>query len=168
MAEENKQDGKKIYYPQRQLSRKTAEPILFLAEKMAQSDNETVPRESRMIDMIADAVGMATFRHQPWYREMTQEAAIARITTDMARKATMVVLTLVLKADSRRKAAENDYFTWLRNQIGAEPITVPVISDRDLAQCAIKVGKSKVISTPALGAPTRLPFRVAVLISLVC
>ena len=126
MSEEKDQPEKKLYYPQRQLSRKTAEPILFLAEKMAQSVRETVPRESRMIDRIADAVGMSTFRHQPWFREMTQEAAIARITTDMAKRATMVVLTLVLKADTKRKPSEHEYFTWLRNQIGAEPITVPV------------------------------------------
>ena len=126
MTEENDQKEGKVFYPQRQLSRKTAEPILFLAEKMADADHDKVPRESRMIDMIADAVGMSTFRHQPWFRDMTQEAAIARITTDMAKKAAMVVLTLVLKADSRRKPREHEYFTWLRNQIGADPITVPV------------------------------------------
>lgn len=126
MPEEKDQIEGKVFYPQRKLSRKTAEPILFLAEKMADADHDKVPRESRMIDMIANAVGMSTFRHQPWFREMNQDAAIARITTDLAKKATMVVLTLVLKADSRRKPKEHDYFTWLRNQIGADPITVPV------------------------------------------
>ena len=34
-----------------------------------------------------------------------------------------------------------------------EPITVPLISERDLAQCAMSMGKSNVISMPALGAP---------------
>lgn len=42
-----------------------------------------------------------------------------------------------------------------------EPITVPAISERDLAQCEIKVGKSKVISLPALGAPIKISVRVA-------
>lgn len=126
MTEENNQKEEKIFYPQRQLSRKTAEPILFLAEKMADADRDKVPRESRMIDIIADAVGMATFRHQPWFRDMTQDAAVSRITTDMAKKATMVVLSLVLKADSSRKPEEHVFFTWVRTQIGADPITVPV------------------------------------------
>lgn len=126
MTEENNQKEGKIFYPQRQLSRKTAEPILFLAEKMANADHDKVPRESRMIDIIADAVGMATFRHQPWFSEMTEDAAISRITTEMSKKATLVVLSLVLKADSRRKPEEHDFFTWVRQQIGADPITVPV------------------------------------------
>ncbi len=87
MTEENNQKEKEIFYPQRQLSRKTAEPILFLAETMADADHDKVPRESRMIDMIADAVGMATFRRQPWFSEMNEDAAISRITTEMAKNA---------------------------------------------------------------------------------
>ena len=126
MAEENKQKEGRIFYPQRQLSRKSAEPILFLAEKMANVDHDQVPRESRMIDMIANAVGLSTFRRQPWFSDMNEAAALSRITTDMAKKATMVVLSLVLKADSRRKPEEHDYFTWVRQQIEADPITVPV------------------------------------------
>lgn len=126
MIEENNQKEGKIFYPQRQLSRKTAQPILFLAEKMANADHDKVPRESRMIDIIADAVGMATFRRQPWFSEMTEDAAISRITTEMAKRATLVVLSLVLKADSSRKPEEHAFFTWVRQQIGADPITVPV------------------------------------------
>lgn len=120
------ENGSEIYIPPRQLSRKSAEPILYLAEKMAESDQEKVPRESRMIDMIANAVGLSTFRHQPWYRDMTEAAAISRITTEISKKATLVVLSLVLKADSRRKPKEHQYFTWVREQIGADPITVPL------------------------------------------
>src|SRR5690554_3044597 len=42
-----------------------------------------------------------------------------------------------------------------------EPITVPAMSERVLAQCEISVGKSKVMSLPALGEPINVPLRVA-------
>lgn len=118
-----------IYHPSRPLSRRTAEPILYLAERMANADQDPVPREERVINMIADAVGMPTFRHQPWFREMTEAAAIERLNTDLAKKATLVVLSLVLKADVKRKPSEHAYFTHIREELGAEPITVPVDLD---------------------------------------
>jgi hypothetical protein len=115
-----------ILHPSRPVSRRTAEPILFLAECMAAADQEPVPRELRIVDMVADAVGIPTFRHQPWFREMTETAAIERLNTDLAKRATLVVLSLVLKADVKRKPSEQALFTRIREALGAPPITVPV------------------------------------------
>jgi hypothetical protein len=115
-----------VTHPPRPVSRRTAEPILYLAERMASADDEAVPREERVIDQIADAVGMPTFRHQPWFREMTEQAAVQRLNTELAKMATLVVLALILKADVKRKPAEHAYFTHIREALGAPPITVPV------------------------------------------
>ncbi|HKI98360.1 MAG TPA: hypothetical protein VKB51_07800 [bacterium] len=118
-----------IVHPPRPVSRRSAEPILYLAERMASADDEAVPRETRMIDLLASAVGMPTFRHQPWFREMTESAAIERINTELAKRATLVVLALILKADVKRKPSEHAYFTRIREALGAEPVTVPVDLD---------------------------------------
>lgn len=122
-----------IFHPPRPLSRRSAEPILFLAELMARADQDASPRELRMIDRLADAVGMPTFRHQPWFRNLTEPAAISQITTDLAKRATMVVLTLVLKADAKRRPSEMAYFRKIREAIGADPVTVPVGLDEHLS-----------------------------------
>ncbi len=126
MNQENVAPTSGIFRPPRALSRKTAEPILYLADSMAKADEEVVPREMRMIDLVADAVGLPTFRHQPWFREMTEAAALQRLNTDLAKKATLVVLSLVLKADAKRRPEELAYFSKVRGQLGAPPITVPV------------------------------------------
>ncbi len=126
MNQENVAPTSNIFRPPRALSRKTAEPILYLADSMAKADEEVVPREMRMIDLVADAVGLPTFRHQPWFREMTEAAALHRLNTDLAKRATLVVLSLILKADAKRRPAEQAYFSRLREQLGAPPITVPV------------------------------------------
>ena len=115
-----------VVHPTRPVSRRTAEPILYLADRMASADNEPVPRELRIVDMIADAVGIPTFRHQPWFREMNEAAAIARLNTDLSKRAALVVLALVLKADVKRKPSEHAFFTRIREALGAAPITVPV------------------------------------------
>jgi hypothetical protein len=115
-----------VIHPSRPVSRRTAEPILYLADLMASADNEPVPRELRIVDMVADAVGMPTFRHQPWFRQMNEAAAVERLNTELAKRAALVVLALVLKADVKRKPSEHAFFTRIREALGAEPITVPV------------------------------------------
>ena len=118
--------GSRIIRPPRAISRKIAEPILWLADRMASADQEAVPRELRMVDALADAMGMATFRHQPWYRNMTEAGALRSLNSDLAKRAALVVLSLVLKADMKRRPQEQAYFSYLRQELGAEPITVPV------------------------------------------
>lgn len=126
MTEDTNTSNSRVYHPPRPVSRRTAEPILFLADRMADADDSAVARETRIIDVLADAAGMPTFRHQPWYREMTESAAVSRLTTDLAKRATLVVLALVLKADVKRKPSEHAYFTRIREALGSNAITVPV------------------------------------------
>ena len=115
-----------IQRPARPLSSHIAKPILFLAERMAQADQDSVPRETRMIDRIADAVGLPTFRYQPWFRDMTEAAALSQLNSELAKRGTLVVLSLILKADVKRKDSEMAYFRRIREALGAEPVTVPV------------------------------------------
>jgi hypothetical protein len=115
-----------VLRPGRPVSRRTAEPILYLADRMASADQEAVPRELRAVDMVADACGLPTFRHQPWFREMTETAALGRLNTDLAKRAALVTLALVLKSDAKRKPSEHAFFRRIRESLGAPPITVPV------------------------------------------
>ena len=126
MAAQSEPKISKVLHPPRPVSRRTAEPILYLADRMASSDQEAVPRELRMVDMVADACGLPTFRHQPWFREMTETAALERLNTELAKRAALVTLALVLKADVKRKPSEHAYFTHIREALGAPGVTVPV------------------------------------------
>lgn len=124
MTENN--DTSSIVHPHRVLSRKTAEPIIYLAHRMSKSDSESVRRETRIIDMVAKAVGYENYRHDSWFKDMTEAEALKRINSDLAKNACLVVLSLILKADSHRKDEEQEYFSWVRDQLGADPITVPI------------------------------------------
>ena len=115
-----------IKHPPRSLSRKSLGPILYLAERMANADEVIMPRETRIIDQLAKAAGLEKFRHEPWYLKMTEKEAIQLVSSDLAKQATMVILSLILKADMRRKDQEHAYFTNIRQQLMAEPVTVPV------------------------------------------
>jgi hypothetical protein len=115
-----------VYHPPQPVSRRMAEPILYLADLMSRADNTAVPRELRAIDAIAIAAGLAGFRHQPWFREMNEASALQRLNTDHAKRAALVVLSLVLKADLARLPNEKAFFTHIREALGAEAITVPV------------------------------------------
>ncbi len=126
MASERNPKPSGVIHPARPVSRRTAEPILYLADRMAAADQEPVPRELRIVDMVADACGLPTFRHQPWFREMTETAALQRLSTELAQRAALVTLALVLKADVKRKPSEHAYFTHIREALGAPPVTVPV------------------------------------------
>ena len=44
----------------------------------------------------------------------------------LARQGALVVLSLVLKADSDRLESEQAYFTEIRGMIGGDPVTVPI------------------------------------------
>ena len=102
-----------------------AEPILFLADRLSQLDNVAVARDSRMVDTLADALGFPTFRHQPWYREMTEAGALNSLKSENAKRAALVVLSLMFKAGGAPNNAARQYFSWVRQQLGAEPVRVP-------------------------------------------
>ena len=115
-----------VFHPPRALSRKSLLPILYLAERMASADNEAVRRETRIIDQLAQAAGMDRFRDDPDFKRLNEELAFKSIGSDLAKKATLVILSLILKADVRRKDDEHEYFSRVREHLGAAPITVPI------------------------------------------
>lgn len=126
MEPEANEKRSNVLHPPRPLSRVTLQPILYLADRMAAADNEVRPRETRMVDLLAEAALMTGFRHQDWYKQLNEEKALARIQTEQAKLGCLVVLTLLLKADGKRRPEESVYFTRIRTALGAPPITVPV------------------------------------------
>ena len=114
-----------VVHPARPLHRKYVEPILYLADRMAESDKELAAAERRMIDFLAEKSKQKDFRRQKWYRELSDKSACDRLDIDAAKLGALVVLTLVLKADVKKKAEEHTYFTRIRTQLGAPPIVVP-------------------------------------------
>ncbi len=125
MSQEHPYASGAIQRPQGRLSRKVAEPILYLADRMTQLDGEAVARDARMVDSLADALGLPTFRRQPWYRDMTEAGALHRLTSDNAKRAAMVVLSLMIKTGRTDKDAALQYFSRVRLQLGADPVRVP-------------------------------------------
>jgi len=115
-----------VIHPPRPLHRKYVEPILYLAERMARSDKELAAAERRVVDVLAKHAGLKDFRAKSWYRELSDVTACKRLDIDAAKRGCLVVLTLVLKADIKKKPEEHEYFTRLRMLLGAEPIIVPI------------------------------------------
>ena len=115
-----------VIHPARPLHRKYVEPILYLADRMAESDNELAAAERRMVDFLAANAKEKDFRRQKWYRELSDKSACERLDIDAAKLGALVVLTLVLKSDIKKKPEEHSYFTRIRTQLGAPPIVVPV------------------------------------------
>jgi hypothetical protein len=114
-----------IEKPNHPLPRKYVEPILFLAERMASMERVQPPPPQRMVDALAETVGQAGFRRERWFRELNDNRACERIDLETAKKGALVVLSLVLKADTNRGEEARAYFSKIRALLGAEPITVP-------------------------------------------
>jgi hypothetical protein len=114
-----------VIHPARPLHRKYVEPILYLADRMAESDKELAAAERRMIDFLAEKTKQKDFRRQKWYRDLSDKTACERLEIDAAKLGCLVVLTLVLKADVKKKPEEHGYFSKIRTQLGAPPIVVP-------------------------------------------
>jgi hypothetical protein len=115
-----------VIHPARPLHRKYVEPILYLADRMAESDKELAAAERRMVDFLADNAREKDFRRQKWYRDLSDKVACERLDIDAAKLGALVVLTLVLKSDVKKRPEEHTYFTRIRSQLGAPPIVVPV------------------------------------------
>lgn len=114
-----------VIHPARPLHRKYVEPILYLADRMAESDKELAAAERRMVDYLAENARVKDFRRQKWYRELNDKAACERLDIDTAKLGALVVLTLVLKSDVKKKPEEHSYFTRIRALLGAPPVVVP-------------------------------------------
>lgn len=107
------------------LPREAVQAVLFLADKLALAQQQAVARDLRMVDALADAAGMATFRHQPWYRDLTEAGAVMRLRGERAKRVALEALALVLKTDLAGHPEEKAYFTELRLAMGAPPVRVP-------------------------------------------
>lgn len=104
--------------------------MFYLAEQMAQADGVRAISERQTIDGLAGLAGLPAFRSHPWYRALNEDLACAMLRGELLQKTTLVLLSLVLKADGQRLRAEHSYFTHIRQRLGAAPITVPINLDR--------------------------------------
>lgn len=104
--------------------------MFYLAEEMAQADGVRAISEQQTIDGLAGLAGVPEFRSHPWYRALNEDLACAMLQGELLQMATLVLLSLVLKADGKRLRTEHDYFTRIRQRLGAAPITVPINVDR--------------------------------------
>ena len=140
MTNGDSDDQSKVVRPARPLSKKFLEPIFYLAEGMAAADKHVVPKEYRMIDVLADAAGLKGFRNSKNYRGLTQQKACDQLDIEVAKRAALVIIALVLKADFNRVHSEHEYFTRIRTALNAGPVVVPVDLDahRDLALAYIQ------------------------------
>ena len=112
--------------PARPVPKKYIPAILYLAENMSKADKEIASSERVIINELADAAKIKDFRHTKDYQALNESKAIEALEVDLARLATLVVISLVLKSDSKRKHTEHDYFTRIREKMNMAPITVPL------------------------------------------
>jgi hypothetical protein len=115
-----------IVQPARPLPKKYHEPILYLADRMSESDKNVAVKERSVIEDLAAAVNKGNFRAEKWYREMTEENACGLLDIEAAKRGALVVLALVLKSDQNRLDSEHDFFRKIREMLRTAPVTVPV------------------------------------------
>ena len=125
MSAEEPGNESQIIQPSKALPRKYIAPILYLADRMSSADKNVVVKERTLIEQLAEAASRKDFRSERWYKEFTQETACSVLDIDAAKRGALVVLSLVLKADSTRLESEHEYFTKIRTMLGAQPVIVP-------------------------------------------
>ena len=121
--------------PTHAVPRKYVEPILYLAERMSQQDRLNPPPGKRMVDQLAEALQVKDFRRQPWFRGLSDQRACEQIDLESVKRGTLVVLALVMKADTTRGDDAKGYFRKVRELLDTEPIAVPAAMEqhKDLA-----------------------------------
>ena len=129
MTEQSPDSATHVLHPARTLHRKYIEPILYLADRMSASDGQILPKERKLVEELAKAAKVGEFRHEQWYRDLTDDKACQAINIEAARQGLLVVMSLLLKADESRKDSEHSFFTKIRTLVGGDPITVPVEFD---------------------------------------
>lgn len=111
--------------PTHAVPRKYIEPIMYLAERMSMQDKLVPAPGKRTIDELADALHLKDFRRQPWFRSMNDQRACDDIGLESVKRATLVIMALVMKADTTRGEAAKAYFSKIRGMLGIESISVP-------------------------------------------
>lgn len=118
-----------ILRPARPLHRKYWEPIFYLADRMCTADGEVAPNEHRVLEELASSVDMKTFRTSQTFPHLKVDAACKALDIDAAKNGAMVIMTLLLKADTKRRDSEHRFFTTVRERLGSLQVVVPVNFD---------------------------------------
>lgn len=126
---ENQKGPLKVARPHHAVPRKFMEPILYLAERMSDTDPIEEPEGPRMVDQLAEAVDYSNVAKQKWFRALDDRKACAALDFETAKIAALVVMTLVLKVDTERGDQAKQYFRKIRELLEMDPISVP--SDLD-------------------------------------
>lgn len=120
---------RKAERPPHAVARRHLEPILFLADRLtgiAPGEPEGQPE----VQELADLVGLHDYRAQNAFKELSERRACEALDSDLARKAALVTLALVLKTDTDRGDKANAYFQKIREALDVGPVAVPT----DLAE----------------------------------
>ncbi len=115
--------------PSHPLPRRYIEPIIFLAHRMAAMDKLTPPPEPRMVDQLTDMSHVETPKDQRWFRDLNDNVACDKLDLDTVKRGALVILCLVMKADTEIGDEAKAYFSKIRGLLEAEPVTVPVELD---------------------------------------
>ncbi|HEX9719786.1 MAG TPA: hypothetical protein VGA59_08645 [Ramlibacter sp.] len=115
--------------PTHAVPRKYIEPIMYLAERMSMQDKLVPAPGRRVVDQLAEALHMKDFRRQPWFRSMSDQHACELIDLETVKRATLIVIALVMKGDTARGDAAKAYFTRVRELMGVDSIAVPADMD---------------------------------------
>lgn len=118
--------------PHRALRDEFVEPILVLAARMPVGDPSHRLQARSMVERLAGLTGRSGLRERVWTARLTERDACQRLTTPHARRAALVVLSLVLKTDSEGGSAAKAYFSRLREQLGLLPVVVPASVEEHL------------------------------------
>lgn len=126
---------KHISRPNHPVPRRYVQPILYLADRMGQQDRLQPPPAKKVVDELAEMVKEKDFRRQPWYRQLNERKAVEMLDLETTKRAALVVMSLVMKLDTQRGDAAKQFFTRVREMMGAEAISVPMDVDehRDIA-----------------------------------
>lgn len=133
MSESTAMQRRPVERPDRAVRNEFVEPILVLAAQLAAKHPVHPHPERPIVEHLAELTGHRGFRERPDMQHLSERDACARLTTRRARKAALVVLSLVLKTDSSGGAAARAHFSGLREQLGLDAIVVPANVDAHLS-----------------------------------
>lgn len=124
-----------INAPEQPLPRKYLQSILYLADRMAAADGEVVAKERRMIESLAEAAHMMDFRNDTTYRQLSDLRACSVLDMEEAKAAALVVISLVMKANTINRDEKLEFFRKVRGMLHCDPITVPtdMLAHKELA-----------------------------------
>lgn len=112
--------------PAHPIPRRYIEPIIYLAHRMAIMDKLSPPPEARMVDQLTEISHLENPKTQQWFRNLNDNVACEKLDLDTVKRGALVILCLVMKADTKMEDEAKGYFSKIRELLEAEPVTVPV------------------------------------------